>query len=211
VIRVLLVEDHVLMRQGMHALLSLVLDIEIVAETGRGEDALALARHLRPDVVLLDIRLAGSSGIDVARSLRWDLPEIKVLVLSAYAHETYVRTLFAIGVNGYLLKTASDTELIEAIRAVRRGEQILSAEVSAQLGARRTSGGIATTALSERERDVLILVSEGESNKRIATLLFLGKRTVDSYLSSAMAKLGARSRTDAVKIAVQRGIIVLEQ
>jgi len=210
VIRVLLVEDHTLMRQGTRALLGLAPDMAVVSEAARGDEALTLARRLRPDVALLDIRLAESSGIEVARTLRWDLPEIRILMLSAYAHETYVRTLFAIGVDGYLLKTASDEELIGAVRAVARGEQVLSAEVTAQLAVRRTSGTVAATELSARERDVLALVGEGESNQGIAERLYLGKRTVDSYLSSAMGKLGARSRTDAVKVAVQRGIIVLE-
>ncbi len=209
-IRVLLVEDHTLMRQGTRALLGLAPDMAVVGEAARGDEALTLARRLRPDVALLDIRLAESSGIEVARTLRWDLPEIRILMLSAYAHETYVRTLFAIGVDGYLLKTASDEELIGAVRAVARGEQVLSAEVTAQLAVRRTSGTVAATELSARERDVLALVGEGESNQGIAERLYLGKRTVDSYLSSAMGKLGARSRTDAVKVAVQRGIIVLE-
>ncbi len=209
-IRVLLVEDHTLMRQGTRALLGLAPDMAVVSEAARGDEALTLARRLRPDVALLDIRLAESSGIEVARTLRWDLPEIRILMLSAYAHETYVRTLFAIGVDGYLLKTASDEELIGAVRAVARGEQVLSAEVTAQLAVRRTSGTVAATELSARERDVLALVGEGESNQGIAERLYLGKRTVDSYLSSAMGKLGARSRTDAVKVAVQRGIIVLE-
>jgi len=210
VIRVLLVEDHTLMRQGTRALLGLAPDMAVVGEAARGDEALTLARRLRPDVALLDIRLAESSGIEVARTLRWDLPEIRILMLSAYAHETYVRTLFAIGVDGYLLKTASDEELIGAVRAVARGEQVLSAEVTAQLAVRCTSGTVAATELSARERDVLALVGEGESNQGIAERLYLGKRTVDSYLSSAMGKLGARSRTDAVKVAVQRGIIVLE-
>jgi len=211
VIRVLLVEDHTLMRQGTRALLGVAPDMAVVGEAARGDEALTLARRLRPDVALLDIRLAESNGIEVARTLRWDLPEIRILMLSAYAHETYVRALFAIGVDGYLLKTASDEELIGAVRAVARGEQVLSAEVTAQLATRRTSGAIAMTELSTRERDVLALVGEGESNQGIAERLYLGKRTVDSYLSSAMGKLGARSRTDAVKVAVQRGIIVLEK
>ncbi len=124
-IRILLVEDHTLMRQGTRALLGAAPDMAVVGEAAREDEALALARRLRPDVVALDIRLAGSNGIDVARTLRWDLPEIRILMLSAYAHETYVRALFAIGVDGYLLKTASDEELIAAVRAVSRGEQVL--------------------------------------------------------------------------------------
>lgn len=209
-IRVLLVEDHVLMRQGLHALLASDPDMEIVAETGKGQEALTLACRLRPDVVLLDIRLAKGSGIDVARSLRWDMPQIKIVVLSAYGHEAYVRALFAIGVDGYLLKTVSDRELIDAMHAVHAGEQVLSAEIAAQFATPRRAGIDRSVTLSDREREVLLLVSQGSGDKGIARELGLGKRTVESYLANAMGKLGARSRTDAVKIAVQRGIIVLE-
>ncbi len=210
-IRVLLVDDHMVMRQGTRAFLATAADIEIVAETGRGEEALALARRLRPDVVLLDIRLHQSNGIDVARALRRELPAIKVLVLSTYNYEAYVRALVAIGVHGYLLKTASDTELIEGVRAVHRGEQALSAEVASQLTTPRRSGIATTRALSAREREVIMLVAEGASNKEIGQQLHLKETTIESYLSNIMGKLGARSRTDAIKIAVQQGIIVLEQ
>jgi len=210
-IRVMLVDDHPLMRQGTRAFLETDPDIAIVAETGQGEQALTLARHQRPDVVLLDIRLHGSSGIDVARALRRDLPEVKVLVLTTYPYETYVRALFAIGVHGYLLKTSSDTELIAAVRAVHRGETALSTEIAAQLATPRRSGIAPTRALSEREREVLTLVGDGASNKEIGQQLGLKETTIVSYLSNIMAKLGARSRTDAIKIAVQEGIIVLEQ
>ncbi len=210
-IRVMLVDDHPLMRQGTRAFLETDPDIAIVAETGQGEQALAHARRLRPDVVLLDIRLHGSSGIDVARTLRRDLPAVKVLVLTSYPYETYVRTLFAIGVHGYLLKTAADTELVTAVRAVYRGDTALSAEIAAQLAAPRRSGIAPTRALSEREREVLTLVGDGASNKEIGQQLGLKETTIVSYISNIMAKIGARSRTDAVKIAVQEGIIVLER
>ncbi len=209
-IRVMLVDDHPLMRQGTRTFLEMDPDMVIVAETGQGEEALTLARHQRPGVVLLDIRLHGSSGIDVARVLRQDLPEVKVLVLTTYPYETYVRALFAIGVHGYLLKTSSDTELIAAVRAVHQGETALSAEIAAQLAMPRRSGIAPTRALSEREREVLTLVGDGASNKEIGQQLGLKENTIVLYLSNIMAKLGARSRTDAVKIAVQEGIIVLE-
>ena len=140
-IRVLLVDDHTLLRQGTRALLRESAAIEVVAECADGAEALALAGRLRPDVVLLDIRLPGMSGIDVARALRQDLPEIKVVILTAWGYQEYVRTLFAIGVHGYLLKTASGPELIAAVEAVQRGEQVLDAETSAVLATiTRTSG-----------------------------------------------------------------------
>ncbi len=209
-IRLLLVDDHILLRQGTRALLGAAPDIQVVAETGEGREALELARRLQPDITLLDIRLQDMSGVDVARALRQDLPRIKVLILSAYHSEQYVRGLFAIGVHGYLLKSASGTELIEGVRAVCRGETALSAEVSARLAGRsRRSGIAATDTLSEREREVLELVARGASNKEIASSLAIGTRTVETHVSNAMAKLGARSRTDAINMGVQRGVITL--
>jgi DNA-binding NarL/FixJ family response regulator len=198
------------MRQGTRALLSASPNIEIVAETGQGEEVLALAQHLGPDVVILDIRLQGLSGVEVARALRQDLPEIKVLIVSAYDYEQYVRALFAIGVHGYLIKNASGPELISAIHAVCRGETVLSAEVSSQIASRPHRGGIAARMLSDREREVLAFVAQGASNKDIANRLSIGVRTVETHVSNAMAKLGAQSRTEAINLAIQRGIIVWE-
>lgn len=211
-IRVILVDDHLLLRQGTATLLQDAGDIEIVAESGQGEEAVELARRLTPDVVILDIRLPGMSGIEVARVLRQDLPEINVLVLSAYQHEQYVRALFSIGVHGYLLKNASGPELAAAVRAVCHGETVLSGEIAVQLTEKRQRSGIAANeTLSERERDVLALVSHGWSNKEIATHLNIGVRTVETHVGNAMAKLGVRSRTEAVSMAVQRGIITLDR
>ena len=131
-IRVLLVDDHTLMRQGTRALLSEAEDIEIVAESESGEEALILARELHPDVVILDIRLPGLGGVEVARTLREDLPATRILILTAYDYDQYVRALFAIGVEGYLLKNATGQELIAAVREVCAGKQVLSAEIEAR-------------------------------------------------------------------------------
>ncbi len=208
-IRVLLVDDHTLMRQGTHALLRESPDIEVVAETGQGEEALVLAEQLRPDVVLLDIRLPGLSGIDDARALQRDLPDIRVIILTAYHQEQYVRALFAIGVHGFLLKTASGPELISAVHAVRRGEQVVDAEISAVLViAQRTSGIGASGTLSAREQEVLVLVGQGAANKDIAQQFGISTRTVETHMSNAMAKLGARSRAEAIILATRRGILL---
>ncbi len=190
-IRVELVEDHTLMRLGTRALLRDAADIEIVAETVQGAEALALARRLRPDVALLDIRLLpGLNGIEVARALRQDLPDIKVLILSGYPHETYVRTLFAIGVHGYLLKNASDAELAVAVRAVHHGEQWLSLEIAAQLASRTRRAVVRSTeTLTERERNVLELISHGKSNRDIARTLQIETSTVESHVHNVLAKL----------------------
>lgn len=207
-IRVLLVDDHVMMRQGTRALLRESPEIAIVGEAGRGEEALELARELRPDVLVLDIKLEGLSGIDVARQLRVEMPEVRILVLSAYHYEQYVRGMFAIGVDGYLLKSATAAELISGVLAVTRGESVLSEEVS-RTAAPALRGGIAgSDGLSEREREVLELVSRGASNKDVAEGLGISLRTVESHMSNAMAKLGAKSRVEAISVAMQRGIVV---
>jgi len=210
-IRMLLVDDHMLMRQGTRTLLEEDPEIVIVGEAAQGEEALLLAERLRPDVVLLDIRLIGLNGVEVARKLRGELPEIKVLMLTAYPYEQYVRALFAIGVHGYLLKTASGPELIAAVEAVQRGEQVLDAETSAVLATiTRTSGIGAAGPISEREREVLVLVGQGAGNKDIARQLSISSRTVETYVGNAIAKLGARTRAEAFSLALQRGIIVPE-
>jgi len=207
-IRVLLVDDHALLRQGTRALLGADPDIAVVGETASGDEALTLARRLRPDVTLLDIRLQGMGGVDVARALRQDLPEINVIMLTGYHYEQYVRALFAIGVQGYLLKSASGKELIAAVHAVQRGEQVLSAEIAERLASKTRRAGVAATdELTDREREVLVLVAQGKGNREIAQALQIGPRTAETHVSNIMAKLGAGSRSDAIGKAVQRGLI----
>jgi len=213
-ISVLLVDDHVLLRQGMRGLLEQQAeDIEVVGETRQGEEALVLARRLSPDVVVLDVQLQGLNGVEVARALRRDLPDIKVLVLTAYPYEQYVRALFAIGVHGYLLKSASDAELIAGVRAVQRGETVLDRDISARVARRERTSSVVTTGtgtLSEREHAVLRLVSHGDTNKDIARELGITDHTVETHIGNIMIKLGARSRVEAVALAVGRGVLVLD-
>ncbi len=213
-IRVLLVDDHVLVRQGTRALLEQhAEDIEIVGETGQGEEVLPMARRLSPNVIVLDVQLEGLNGVEVARALRRDLPDVKVLVLTAYPYEQYVRALFAIGVHGYLLKSASDAELIAGVRAVQRGETVLDADISSRVARRERTSSVVTTGtgtLSEREHAVLRLVSHGGTNKEIARELGISEPTVESHIGNIMIKLGARSRVEAVALAVQRGVLVLD-
>jgi len=208
VIRVLLVDDHTLMRQGTRALLSEADDIEIVAESERGEEALTLAREHRPDVVILDIRLPGLGGVEVARTLREDLPATRILILTAYDYDQYVRALFAIGVEGYLLKNATGEELIAAVREVCAGKQVLSPEIEAR---KRDEDGFHPAALTDREIEILTLVSKGESNKEIAQVLGITPRTAEWHLGKVMAKLGARSRTEAVRLGRQQGVIDVDE
>ncbi len=211
-IRVLLVDDHMPLRAGTRSLLREATDIEVVAESASGREALALAVDMRPDVVLLDINLPDLNGVEVARTLNQNLPEIKILVLTGYSYEQYVRALFAIGVNGYLLKSDPALELIAAVREVARGGHALSAEITAQLrGSTSRSGIVATGTLSDREREVLTLVGQGLRNKEIGQRIGIKSSTVDTYLSNVMAKLDVRSRSEAFRVAVERGIIVLDK
>lgn len=210
-IRVLLVDDHALLRQGTRDALRQDPDIAVVAESARGREALDQATRLHPDVVLLDIKLPDMSGVDVARALRHDLPEVKVLILTAYDYESYVRTLFAIGVHGYLLKDDPGVELIEAIRKALRGEHVLSAGIAAQLAAAHSRSGIAASGtLSHREREVLTLVGHGLRNKEIGQKLGIKLSTVETYISNIMVKFDVHSRSEALRIAIERGIIVVD-
>jgi DNA-binding NarL/FixJ family response regulator len=210
-IRVVVVDDHPLMRQGTRAILEAALDVDVVGEAGRGEDALELARVAQPDVILLDIRLRGMSGVEVARALRHDHPSVRIVVLTAYNYEQYVRALFAIGVDGYLLKSASAAELLAALHAVVRGEQVVSQEIAEHAsGVVLHSGIAANPTLTNRECEVLVLLARGARNKEIAMSLGIETSTVETHISNAIAKLGARSRTEAITRAVQRGVIVLD-
>ena len=211
-IRVLLVDDHPSLRQGTRAMLGDAPDIAVVGETGRGEEALVLARDLRPDVVLLDIRLEGMGGVDVARALRHDLPEVRIVVLTAYNYEQYVRAMFAIGVDAYLLKTAGAEELIAAVRAVLRGEQVVDREVAAQtLDGAKLTGIAANPTLSDRECEALALLARGARNREVAQQMGIETSTVETHIANAIAKLGARTRAEAISRALLRGIILLEE
>ncbi|MGH2442732.1 MAG: response regulator [Chloroflexota bacterium] len=207
-IRVLLVDDHTLMRQGTRALLSEAEDIAIVAECERGDEAVALAHEHLPDVVILDIRLGGLGGVEVARHLREHIPATKILILTAYDYDQYVRALLAIGVEGYLLKHTSGQELIAAVRRVSAGEQILSPEIEAR---RRSADTAHLGALTDREIEILVLVSEGASNKQIAQRVGVTTRTAEWHVGNVMAKLGARSRTEAIRLGQQQGIIAVDE
>lgn len=211
-IDVLLVDDHMLVRQGTREALRAAMDIAIVAEAAQGAEALRLAHELRPDVVLLDIKLPDISGIDVARTLHEDLPDTKIVILTGYHYEQYVRALFAIGVQGYLLKSDPGLELIAAIRAVQRGEQVLSAEIARTLASRTLRSGVAATpTLSEREHAVLTLLARGRRNKEIARTLGIETSTVETYISNAMIKLDVPTRIEAIIAAIQRGAITPDE
>ena len=209
-IRVVIVEDHTLMREGTRHILEQSQGIEVVGEAGRGDEAVELIHRLQPDVVLLDMRLPGMSGIEIARAVTSRHKEIRLLLLSAYDDEEYVAEALNAGAAGYLLKTTPGAELVEAVRAVHSGATVLQDELSHKLAMRAMHPGPTGPRLSERELDVLRLTARGQSSKEIAGHLLISQRTVEGHLNNIYSKLGVNSRTEAVVQAAARGLINLE-
>ena len=210
-IRVVIVDDHELLREGTRQILQQDPTIEVVGEASRGDDAVELVVRLRPDLLLLDLRLPGLPGIDAARQVAQLSPATRVLVLTAYDEEDYVLEALQAGVAGYLLKTAPSHELLEAVRAVAAGTTVLEASVSAALARRWTrADGPGGTDLSARELEVLRLTAHGMANKEIAGVLGLSLRTVEGHLNRTFNKLGVGSRTEAVFHAVNHHLISLD-
>jgi two-component system response regulator DesR len=199
VIRVLLAEDQELVRGAMAALLSLEPDIEVVAEVGRGDEVVEAALASRPEVALLDIEMPGADGITAAGELRRRLPRCRVLMLTTFGRPGYLRRALAGGATGFMLKDAPARELAVAIRRTAAGEQV----VDPQLAVRALSDG--DSPLSAREAEVLLASADGSSVAEVAQRLFLSEGTVRNHLSAAIQKLDARNRTDAARIAREKG------
>lgn len=196
-------EDHPLFRRGTRQILEQEPDLEVVGETGRGDEVLALVSELRPDVVLLDVRLPGRGGIEVAQRLSRDFPRVKVLVITAYADEGYVVEALRAGVAGYLLKTASAEEIVSAVRAVLTGATVLHESLPRHLLRAGVHPGPGIR-LSAREAEIVKLVAEGLHNKEIGRVLGISARTVDAHLASAFSKFGVSSRMELVMAASKR-------
>jgi DNA-binding NarL/FixJ family response regulator len=206
-IRVLIVDDHALVAEGTRQLLDAEVDLEVVGEARTGEEGLRLIERLRPDVALLDVNLPGISGLEVARQAGTSVPTVALLIVSAYDDYAYVSQALDLGVGGYLLKTATATELVDAVRAVAHGVFVLDKAVSLRLSRRGRPGDSGPTALTQREHEVLTLLSRGRSNKQVAAELGLGLRTIEGHVSSILAKLGVASRTEAVLHALGHGLV----
>ncbi len=211
-IRVLVVDDHALVREGTVQLLAQEEEFSVVGQAGTGEEALTLLESLRPDVALVDVNLPGMSGLDLVREIAVRGVPVSVLIVSAYDDYAYITEALEIGVSGYLLKTASGRELVDAVRAVADGIFVLDRGVSSLLARRWRSGAAQRAdggALTARESDVLALLARGRSNRQIASELSLGLRTVEGHVSAVLAKLGAASRTEAVAFALRERIVDL--
>ena len=220
-IRVLLADDHVVVRAGTKQLLERHADITIVGEASNGQEAIELTSDLKPDVVVMDIRMPGVSGVEATKRIKEEHPDVAVLVLTAHDDDEYVFALLQAGANGYLLKTTEADELVKAIRTVIGGELALAPMVAGKVVSQFTSGKTLPDVLSnikndydgltEREMDILRLVGKGLTNKEIGRDLYISDRTVQAHLSNIFSKLNVSSRTEAVMHAVRKGWIAPSQ
>jgi DNA-binding NarL/FixJ family response regulator len=207
-LQVVIVDDHEVLRTGTRQILETAPDIAVVGEADDGEAALALVKELNPDVVLVDIRLPGHNGIEVARQVTTDHPDTKVVILSAYDDPDYLRAALAAGAAGYLLKTMPRDELINAVRAAGLGTTVLDAAMSSHLSRPPSRATVAgeVASLTARERQVVELVADGLANKTIAARLGISARTIEGHLNHIFAKLGVTSRTELVRFALANNL-----
>jgi two-component system response regulator DesR len=199
VIRVLVAEDEHLIRGALLALIGLEQDMQIVGELARGDEVIAAAKRLRPDIAVLDIDMPGADGLTVAAAMRDELPETRVLILTGLGHPGHLARALEARVGGFLRKDAPSAELADAIRRVAKGQRFLDPALVA------IALDVGRSPLTEREADVLRTAADGGSTREIAATLFLSPATVRNYLSNAMSKLGARNRIDAIRIARDSG------
>ncbi len=204
VIRILIVDDHPIVREGLVAMLSRRADLQVAGEAGNGREALALCAATQPDIVLTDLRMPEMDGVALIHHLREVAPQTRVIVLTTYDGDEDIYRALAAGAMAYLLKDAPRDELLTTIRAVYNGRRHIPPEVAARLAERMTA-----TELTERELAVLHLIAQGHSNKSIGDQLHIAEGTVKAHVNSILSKLNARDRTHAVTIAYQRGLISL--
>lgn len=212
-IRVLIADDHAIVRDGVRALLALSDDIAVVGEAADGREAIEAARRLRPDVILLDIAMPGLGGLEAAVEIRKENPDAKILVLTQYDDREYVRRFLKLGVSGYVLKKAAGSALTAAIRAAHQGGLVLDPDVAREAVRDQAAGAPSPTdadpyeALTDREKQVLKLVAEGRTNKEVAEVLGVSVKTAMSHREHVMQKLDLHSRTELIKFALRKGVI----
>ena len=214
-IRVLIADDHTLVRDGIRALLALAADIDVVGEAANGKEALEKVKELHPDVVLMDLMMPLMSGLDATRRIRRDHPETRVLALTQYDDSDYVIPVIEAGARGYITKMAAFSELAFAIQAVSKGDSYLSPSAAAALveecqqkpgeDGRKDPYDL----LTDREREVLKLVVEGHTAREVADMLVVSPKTVEWYKTSLMNKLGIRNKTELIKFAIRKSLISL--
>jgi DNA-binding NarL/FixJ family response regulator len=215
-IKILIAEDHHIVRQGLRAILERQPDFEIVGETGEGTQVSPLVRVMSPDVLVADVMMPGLNGLEIARLVHERHPNTKVVILSMHADESYVLQALRNHASGYVLKDSGATELVHAIREVTQGNRYLSPRLAEKAidSYVQASQGDPTSPyekLTSREREVLHLVAEGHSSREIASILSISPRTVESHRANMMEKLSLENQTDLIRFAIQRGIIPLER
>jgi DNA-binding NarL/FixJ family response regulator len=210
-IRVLLVDDHPAVRRGLRELLASYSDLQVVGEAGDGAAALQAAASLQPDVIVLDILLPGPDGVDIAQRLRFEVPDAKVVILTAFGNEEYVRGALRAGARAYLLKTTSDQTVVETIRQVHDGRRLLSPElmddVLRQFETLAQRETLLESGLSDQEFRMLQMIAAGAANEEIRRELYWSERTVKRKIEEICVKLGAKNRTQAAVEALRRGLI----
>ena len=203
-IRILLVDDHPVLRRGLTAIIHACPDMRVIAEAGSGEDGLVQFRIHRPDVTLMDLRMRGMSGTEATAAIRSEFPDARIIILTTYEGDADIQRAIAAGARGYLLKNMLPEQQIAAIQRVHAGQRVIPSEVAAQL-----AEYCGDEMLSPRELEILDLVAAGGRNRQIAAQLGLTEDTIKAHVSSILAKLGASDRTQAVTIAARRGFIHL--
>jgi DNA-binding NarL/FixJ family response regulator len=207
-VRVLLVDDHTVMRQGVRMLLSLDPELQVVGEAANGRDAVDLTHKLKPDVVLMDLVMPVMDGLAAIIEIRRELPETEIVALTSVLEDSIVTDVVRAGAIGYLLKDASGEELVKAIKSAAAGQVHLSPQAAARL-VRDVRAPDHPQTLTSRETDVLKLLAQGQSNKEIAQALAIGEKTVHSHVSNILAKLNVPSRTQAALYAIRTGLVSL--
>ena len=209
--RILLVDDHEVVRLGLKALLEHHRGFEVVGEAGSAHEAIEKVEMLKPDVVVMDIRLPGGSGIEACQHIADNFPQSKVIMLTSYAEDEMLFSAIRAGASGYVLKQIGGEDLVRAIEAVGRGEALLDPAVTQRIflevrKAAKEEEASAFSNLTQQEKHVLLLVSEGKTNREIAKALFLGEGTVRNYVSSILSKLGVSNRAEAAAFAVEHNL-----
>jgi DNA-binding NarL/FixJ family response regulator len=207
-VRVLIADDHGIVRSGLRLLLERQPDIEVVAEAADGAEAREIAIRERPDLAILDVRMPKLTGLQATREIKSQAPDVAVLILSMHDDERYLFEALKAGASGYVLKTQADTDLLDAIRAVERGEPFLTpAAQQALIKDVLERGSDASEELTPREQEVVKLVAEAHTTRQIAEILHLSDKTVENHRANAMRKLGMRDRVELVRYAIRKGLI----
>jgi two-component system response regulator NreC len=212
-IRILMVDDHAIMREGIRALLGIHDDIEVVGEASEGREAVEKAQELMPDMVIMDIAMPGMDGLEATRRIRKKTPKIKVLILTQHDNKEYILSVIKAGASGYVPKRALGSELVSAIRAVRQGDSFLYPSAAAALiedYLQQAGEEDPYDRLTAREREILKLIAEGHTSREIADMLFVSQKTVLGHRVKIMDKLNLHNRTELIKYAVRKGLVSLD-